>query len=305
MNGVSVAEKTVGNTPIVRLQRIEEAFGLKAELYAKLEWTNPTGSSKDRAVAFMLKKAEEDGVLSKGGTVIEPTSGNTGIALAALCSVKGYKAVIVMPDNMSEERKRLMRIYGAELVLTDGKLGMKGAIAKAEELQKQIEGSFILGQFENPANAMAHYQTTGPEIDTQMGGRYEVFVAGVGTGGTFSGTAKYLKERNQTLKAVAVEPKTSAVLSGGKVGAHGLQGIGAGFVTSITDTGLIDEVVTVSDEEAVTALRKLLEIEGLFVGISSGAALWASVQIAKRDENKGKRIVTIFPDSGAKYSSIL
>ena len=305
MNGVSVAEKTVGNTPIVRLQRIEEAFGLKAELYAKLEWTNPTGSSKDRAVAFMLKKAEEDGVLSKGGTVIEPTSGNTGIALAALCSVKGYKAVIVMPDNMSEERKRLMRIYGAELVLTDGKLGMKGAIAKAEELQKQIEGSFILGQFENPANSMAHYQTTGPEIDTQMGGRYEVFVAGVGTGGTFSGTAKYLKERNQTLKAVAVEPKTSAVLSGGKAGAHGLQGIGAGFVTSITDTSLIDEVVTVSDEEAVTALRKLLEIEGLFVGISSGAALWASVQIAKRDENEGKHIVTIFPDSGAKYSSIL
>ena len=305
MNSVSVAEKTVGNTPIVRLQKLEETLGLKAELYAKLEWTNPTGSSKDRAVAFMLKQAEEDGIIKAGGTVIEPTSGNTGIALAALCSVKGYKAVIVMPDNMSEERKRLMRIYGAELILTDGKLGMKGAIEKANELQGQIENSFILGQFENPANAMAHYQTTGPEIDTQMGGRYEIFVAGVGTGGTFSGTAKYLKEQNKTLKAVAVEPKTSAVLSGGTAGSHGLQGIGAGFVTSITDTSLIDEVVTVSDEDAVFALRQLLEVEGLFVGISSGAALWASIELAKREENKGKKIVTVFPDSGAKYSSVL
>lgn len=305
MKKLSVAESTVGNTPLVRLHKIEEAFGLQAEVYAKLEWANPTGSSKDRAVAFMLEKAERDGLIQAGATVIEPTSGNTGIALSVLCSVKGYKAVIVMPDTMSEERKSLMRIYGAELVLTDGKLGMQGAIDKANSLQKERRNSIILGQFENPANVLAHYQTTGPEIYEQVGGRCEVFVAGVGTGGTFTGTAKYLKERMGSIKAVAVEPKTSAVLSGENAGIHGLQGIGAGFIPSILDTNLIDEVVTVSDEEAVLAVRELVKVEGLFVGISSGAALCATVKLAKRQENAGKKIVTIFPDSGVKYSSIL
>ena len=302
---LSVAERTVGNTPLVRLQKIEETLGLSAELYAKLEWANPTGSSKDRAAAFMLAAAEREGLITKGGTVIEPTSGNTGIALAALCSAKGYKAVIVMPDSMSEERRRLMRIYGAELVLTDGKLGMKGAIEKAEELRRKIPNSFIPDQFSNPANAQAHYQTTGPEIYEQTGGRCEVFVAGVGTGGTFTGTVKYLKERIKTLQAVAVEPQNSAVLSGKKSGAHGLQGIGAGFIPSILDRELIDEISAVSDEEAIEGVRTLLKTEGLFVGISSGAALAAAVKLAQREENTGKKIVTVFPDSGMKYSSVL
>lgn len=302
---LSVAERTVGNTPLVRLQKIEETLGLSAELYAKLEWANPTGSSKDRAAAFMLAAAEREGLITKGGTVIEPTSGNTGIALAALCSAKGYKAVIVMPDSMSEERRRLMRIYGAELVLTDGKLGMKGAIEKAEELRRKIPNSFIPDQFSNPANAQAHYQTTGPEIYEQTGGRCEIFVAGVGTGGTFTGTVKYLKERIKTLEAVAVEPQNSAVLSGKKSGAHGLQGIGAGFIPSILDRELIDEISAVSDEEAIEGVRLLLKTEGLFVGISSGAALAAAVKLAQREENTGKKIVTVFPDSGMKYSSVL
>lgn len=302
---LSVAERTVGNTPLVRLQKIEETLGLSAELYAKLEWANPTGSSKDRAAAFMLAAAEREGLITKGGTVIEPTSGNTGIALAALCSAKGYKAVIVMPDSMSEERRRLMRIYGAELVLTDGKLGMRGAIEKAEELRRKIPNSFIPDQFSNPANAQAHYQTTGPEIYEQTGGRCEIFVAGVGTGGTFTGTVKYLKERIKTLKAVAVEPQNSAVLSGKKSGAHGLQGIGAGFIPSILDRELIDEISAVSDEEAIEGVRLLLKTEGLFVGISSGAALAAAVKLAQREENTGKKIVTVFPDSGVKYSSVL
>lgn len=302
---LSVAERTVGNTPLVRLQKIEETLGLSAELYAKLEWANPTGSSKDRAAAFMLAAAEREGLITKGGTVIEPTSGNTGIALAALCSAKGYKAVIVMPDSMSEERRRLMRIYGAELVLTDGKLGMRGAIEKAEELRRKIPNSFIPDQFSNPANAQAHYQTTGPEIYEQTGGRCEIFVAGVGTGGTFTGTVKYLKERIKTLKAVAVEPQNSAVLSGKKSGAHGLQGIGAGFIPSILDRELIDEISAVSDEEAIEGVRLLLKTEGLFVGISSGAALAAAVKLAQREENTGKKIVTVFPDSGMKYSSVL
>ena len=305
MKGLSVIEWAIGNTPLVRLQNVENDLNLKAELYAKLEGANPTGSSKDRATFFMLKNAEEKGALLPGGTVIEPTSGNTGIALAALCAVKGYKCVIVMPESMSEERKKLMRVYGAELVLTDGALGMQGAIEKAIQLQRETPNSILLGQFENPMNTMAHYLTTGPEIHKEMGGRYEIFVAGVGTGGTFTGTVKYLKEQNNSLYAVAVEPKNSAVLSGGKSGSHGLQGIGAGFIPKILDTSLIDEVLTVDDESAYSAVRYLLKKEGVFVGISSGAAFKAAVELAKREENAGKKIVMIFPDFGAKYLSVL
>lgn len=305
MKSLSVAERTIGNTPLVRLQKIERDLNLKAELYAKLEGANPTGSSKDRAALFMLERAEQNGELLAGGTVIEPTSGNTGIALSALCAVKGYKSVIVMPETMSEERKQLMRVYGAELVLTDGALGMQGAIEKAKELQAKTPNSIILGQFENPANAKAHYCTTGPEIHQEMGGRYEMFVAGVGTGGTFTGTVKYLKEQNKDVYAVAVEPKNSAVLSGGKSGAHALQGIGAGFIPKLLDTSLIDEVLTVTDESAYESVRYILEKEGLLVGISSGAAFSASVELAKREENAGKKIVMIFPDFGTKYLSVL
>ncbi|MBR2341560.1 MAG: cysteine synthase A [Clostridia bacterium] len=305
MEILSGAERLIGNTPMVRLQKTERDLNLRAELYAKLESANPTGSSKDRAALFMLAAAEQSGELSKGGTVIEPTSGNTGIALAALCAVKGYKAVIVMPETMSEERKNLMRVYGAKLVLTDGALGMAGSIEKAKELCAKTPNSIILGQFENPANAKAHYHTTGPEIHTQMGGRYEIFVAGVGTGGTFTGTVKYLKEQKSDVYAVAVEPKSSAVLSGEKSGPHGLQGIGAGFIPSVLDTSLIDEIVKIDDESAYFAVRYLLEKEGLFVGISSGAAFAAAVELAKREENAGKKIVTVFPDSGTKYLSVL
>ncbi len=305
MNSLSVIEKEIGGTPIVRLEKIEKDLNLKAELYAKLEGANPTGSSKDRAVLYMLKKAEQTGELLTGGTVIEPTSGNTGISLAALCAVKGYKCIIVMPETMSEERKKLMRVYGAELVLTDGALGMQGAIEKAKELQEKTPNSIILGQFENTENATAHYLTTGPEIHKEMGGRYEIFVAGVGTGGTFTGTAKYLKEQNNSLYAVAVEPKNSAVLSGGKSGPHGLQGIGAGFIPKVLDTSLIDEVLTVDDDSAYKEIPYLLEKEGLFVGISSGAAFFAGVELAKREENAGKKIVIIFPDFGTKYLSVL
>lgn len=305
MKNLSVVERAIGNTPLVRLEKIERDLNLKAEIYAKLEGANPTGSSKDRATLFMLDSAERSGKLLKGGTVIEPTSGNTGIALSALCAVRGYKSVIVMPETMSEERKKLMRVYGAQLVLTDGALGMQGAIERAKQLREEIQNSIILGQFENPANAEAHYATTGPEIYTETGGRCEVFVAGVGTGGTFTGTAKYLKERNEKVYAVAVEPKNSAVLSGGKSGAHGLQGIGAGFVPSVLDRSLIDEVLTVSDQSAYEAVGYLLKTEGLFVGISSGAVLTAMLELAKRKENAGKKIVTVFPDFGAKYLSIL
>ena len=305
MNSLSAIEQEIGGTPIVRLQKIEKDLSLKAELYAKLEGANPTGSSKDRAAFYMLRQAEKNGELLTGGTVIEPTSGNTGISLAALCAVKGYNCIIVMPETMSEERKKLMRVYGATLVLTDGALGMQGAIEKAQELQAKTPNSIILGQFENPENAQAHYCTTGPEIHEEMGGRYEIFVAGVGTGGTFTGTAKYLKEHNKGVYAVAVEPKNSAVLSGGKSGAHGLQGIGAGFIPKILDTSLIDEVLTVDDESAYKAVGYILEKEGLFVGISSGAAFSAAVELAKREENSGKKIVVIFPDFGAKYLSVL
>ena len=305
MNSLSAIEKEIGGTPIVRLENVEKDLNLKAELYAKLEGANPTGSSKDRAVLYMLRKAEQNGELLAGGTVIEPTSGNTGISLAALCAVKGYQCIIVMPETMSEERKKLMRVYGADLVLTDGALGMQGAIEKAKELQAKTPNSIILGQFENPENAQAHYCTTGPEIHEKMGGRYEIFVAGVGTGGTFTGTAKYLKEKNNNLYAVAVEPKNSAVLSGGKSGSHGLQGIGAGFIPKVLDESLIDEVLAVDDESAYKAVPYLLEKEGLFVGISSGAAFSAGVELAKREENAGKRIVIIFPDFGTKYLSVL
>ena len=305
MNSLSAIDQEIGGTPIVRLQKIEKDLSLKAELYAKLEGANPTGSSKDRAALYMLRQAEKNGELLTGGTVIEPTSGNTGISLAALCAVKGYNCIIVMPETMSEERKKLMRVYGATLVLTDGALGMQGAIEKAQELQAKTPNSIILGQFENPENTQAHYCTTGPEIHEEMGGRYEIFVAGVGTGGTFTGTAKYLKEHNKGVYAVAVEPKNSAVLSGGKSGAHGLQGIGAGFIPKILDTSLIDEVLTVDDESAYKAVGYILEKEGLFVGISSGAAFSAAVELAKREENSGKKIVVIFPDFGAKYLSVL
>ena len=305
MKSVSGIERTIGNTPLVRLEKTERDLNLQAELYAKMEGANPTGSSKDRAALFMLTVAEESGKLVKGGTVIEATSGNTGISLAALCKEKGYRCVIVMPENMSEERKQLMREHGAELVLTEGARGMQGSIEKAEEIRAKTPNAIILGQFENPANAKAHYCTTGPEIHEEMGGRYEIFVAGVGTGGTFTGTVKYLKEQNKDLYAVAVEPKNSAVLSGGKSGSHGLQGIGAGFIPSVLDRSLIDEVIAIDDQSAYSAVRYLLEKEEVFVGISSGAAFSAAIELAKREENEGKKIVVIFPDFGEKYLSVL
>ena len=297
-------EGKIGNTPLVRLEKIERDYGLVAELYAKAEFHNPTGSVKDRASLYMIESAERAGLLKEGGTVIEPTSGNTGIGLAFVCKNKGYRAIIVMPDNMSEERQAMMKAYGAEVVLTDGKLGMRGAIARAYELQSEIAGAFIPNQFENPANAQAHYETTGREIDAQTGGKVDIFVATVGTGGTFTGTARYLKERNVRLQAVAVEPKGSPVLSGGKAGAHAIQGIGAGFIPEVMDVSLMDEVIAVSDGDALSYAREVFQREGLYVGISSGAAVCAAVEVAKRKENAGKKIVLVLPDDGNRYGSV-
>ena len=292
----------VGNTPLVRLERIEKRLGLNAELYGKLESFNPTGSAKDRAALFMIEDAEKRGVLKAGGCVVEPTSGNTGIGLALVCKKRGYPLFIVMPESMSEERKKLLAHYGAELVLTDGKAGMAGAIEKAKELVETIPGAFMPDQFSNPANALAHYQTTGPEIYKALPAA-DMFVACVGTGGTLTGTGRYLKEKKPSIKVIAVEPSASAVLSGGKAGAHKIQGIGAGFVPKVLDTEVYDGVATVTDGEAYEYARLMAKEEGLFVGISSGAALKAAIDLAK--QNEGKKIVFVAPDSGDRYLSVL
>ncbi len=293
----------IGGTPVLRLNRTEEINSLYAALFAKLEYFNPAGSVKDRAALSMIEDAERTGRLKKGATIIEPTSGNTGIGLAVAAAVLGYKVILTMPDSMSEERRRLLAAYGAELVLTDGKKGMNGAIEKANELQKSIDGSIIMGQFVNPANAMAHYNTTGPEIFCDLDGKVDIFVAGVGTGGTLTGIGKYLKEQKSDVKIVAVEPADSPVLSGGSAGTHGLQGIGANFVPEILDTSLIDEIITVTNEDAYKTAKMLPKTEGILVGISSGAALFAAMTLAKREENKGKNIVVLLPDTGERYLS--
>ena len=303
MNYYHSVSELVGKTPLLRLSNIEKANNLNVTLLAKLECMNPAGSVKDRVALSMIIDAEKSGRLAPGGTIIEPTSGNTGIGIAALAAAKGYRVIITMPDTMSIERQRLMKAYGVEVILTDGKLGMNGAIAKADELAKEIEGAIVAGQFVNPANPLAHYQTTGPEIWSDTDGTVDVFVAGAGTGGTVTGTGRYLKEQNPDVKVVAIEPATSAVLSGGKAGAHGLQGIGAGFVPEILDTAIIDEVIPITDDAAYEAVRALARAEGVLVGISSGAALSAAVELAKRPESAGKTIVVLLPDTGERYLS--
>lgn len=296
-------EQLIGKTPLVELCGIEKELGLKASVVAKLEYLNPAGSVKDRAALYMINEAEKDGRLKEGSVIIEPTSGNTGIGLACVAASRGYRVIIIMPDSMSEERRKLMKAYGAELILTDGKLGMAGAIKKANELSKEIEGSIVAGQFVNPANAKAHYETTGPEIYADCDGKVDIFVAGVGTGGTITGTGRYLKEKIDSVKVVGVEPHDSPVLSGGKAGAHGLQGIGAGFVPEVLDTSVYDEIMTVTTDEAYEAARLLGKREGILVGISSGAALSAAISLAKKEENAGKRIVVLLPDTGDRYLS--
>lgn len=303
MNIYKSFEELIGNTPLLEITHIEKKLGLKATVLAKLEYLNPAGSAKDRVGLAMIEDAEKRGILKEGSVIIEPTSGNTGIGLAAVAATRGYRAIIVMPDNMSKERITLMKAYGAQLVLTDGSLGMSGAIAKAQELAKEIEHSFIPGQFDNPANAQAHFDTTGPEIWKDTDGRVDVFVAGVGTGGTITGTGRYLKEQNKDIKVVAVEPDTSAVLSGGKPGAHGLQGIGAGFVPKVLDTTVYDEIMPVSVQQAYEAARIMGNTEGILVGISSGAALHAAIELAQKDEYAGKNIVVLLPDTGDRYLS--
>ncbi len=296
-------DQLIGKTPLLELKNVEKAESLKARLLAKLEYLNPAGSTKDRAALEMINDAEEKGLLKKGSVIIEPTSGNTGIGLASVAASRGYKVIIVMPDTMSAERRILMKAYGAELVLTDGAKGMKGAIEKAEELAANIENSFIPGQFVNPANAAAHFKTTGPEIWEDTEGTIDIFVAGVGTGGTITGVGRYLKSKSDKCRIVAVEPDKSPVLSKGYSGAHGLQGIGAGFVPAVLDTGVYDEIMTESEEEAYEAARMLGRCEGVLVGISSGAALSAAIKLAKREENINKTIVVLLPDTGDRYLS--
>ena len=297
------AEQLIGHTPLLELTHIEAAEGLEARLLAKLEYFNPAGSVKDRVAKAMIDDAEATGKLKPGSVIIEPTSGNTGIGLASVAAVRGYRVIIVMPETMSVERRLLMKAYGAELVLTEGAKGMSGAIAKAEELAAQIPNSFVPGQFVNPANPAAHRATTGPEIWQDTDGQVDIFVAGAGTGGTVTGVGGYLKEQNPAVKVVAVEPSDSAVLSGGKAGPHKLQGIGAGFVPEVLDTTVYDEVVPVTSEDAFAAGRMMGRKEGVLVGISSGAALYAAIQQAKRPENKGKTIVVLLPDTGDRYLS--
>ena len=299
----SSVTQLIGSTPLLELKQIEKTELLQAKVLAKLEAFNPGGSAKDRVALAMIRDAEDRGLLKEGSVIIEPTSGNTGIGLACIAAVRGYRAIIVMPDSMSQERQKLMKGYGAELVLTPGALGMQGAVDKAEELAKQIPGSFIPAQFDNPANAAAHYAATGPEIWQDTNGQVDIFVAGVGTGGTITGVGKYLKEKNPNIKIYAVEPAGSPLLSKGLAGKHGLQGIGANFIPSVLDTAIYDEVIPVTEEEAYQAARLAGTKEGILVGISSGAALHAALKLASLLENKGKTIVTVLPDTGERYLS--
>ena len=291
----------VGNTPLMELTKVEEKYALKGKIFAKIEYFNPAGSVKDRIAMQMILDAEEEGKLKKGATIIEPTSGNTGIGLSAIGVARGYKVIIVMPESMSLERRKLVQAYGADLVLTEAAKGMKGAIAKANELLEEIEGSVILGQFDNPSNPKVHYLTTGPEIYKDLNGKVDVLVAGVGTGGTISGVGKYLKEQNKNTKVFAVEPLASAVLSGEKPGPHMIQGIGPGFVPNTLDTNIYDEIIKVSNEDALAFGKMISRTEGILVGISSGAALFAGVELAKKEEFKGKNIVVVLPDNGDRY----
>lgn len=302
MNGV---EKLIGNTPLVELKKIRQKYALCGKIFAKIESYNPAGSIKDRVAKAIVDDAEKTGRLKTGGTVIEATSGNTGIGLALVAASRGYKAVIVMPDSMSVERQKLIKAYGAEVVLTSGELGMQGAVEKAQALQRETPNSILAGQFENPANAMAHYQTTGREIHAQTLGKTDIFVAGVGTGGTITGAGRFLKEQNPSTRVVAVEPQSSPLLSKGVAGKHAIQGIGANFLPAVLDTRIYDEIIAVSDEEAYCFAKEASVTEGLFVGISSGAALAAAIQLASRVENANKNIVVIFPDGGERYLSVL
>ena len=296
-------DQLIGNTPLFKLSGFKKKYDLAADIYAKVEYFNATGSVKDRIARQMILDAEQSGALKPGSTIIEPTSGNTGIGLSAVGTSRGYKVIIVMPDTMSVERRKLMKAYGAQLVLTEGTEGMKGAIAKADELHAEIPDSWIAGQFDNPSNWKAHYNTTGPEIEKALEGKVDILVAGVGTGGTITGTGKYLKEKNPDLKVVAVEPASSAVLSGNKSGPHKIQGIGAGFVPKVLDTDIYDEIIPVSNVDAFETGASIGKTEGILVGISSGAALYAALQLAKKEENRGKNIVVIFPDSADRYLS--
>ena len=297
------ADQLIGHTPLLELTHIEKNHDLKAKIVAKLEYFNPAGSVKDRIAKAMVDDAEAKGLLKPGSVIIEPTSGNTGIGLASVAAARGYRIIIVMPETMSVERRQLMKAYGAELVLTEGAKGMKGAIAKADELAKEIPNSFVAGQFVNPANPKAHYETTGPEIWADTDCKVDFFVAGVGTGGTITGTGKFLKEQNPAVKVVAVEPKTSAVLSTGVAGSHKIQGIGAGFVPDVLDTHIYDEIIPVDNDDAFVVGKEVGRSEGVLVGISSGAALWAAIELAKRPENAGKTIVVLLPDTGDRYLS--
>ena len=293
----------VGNTPLLRMRQLEEKKQMKAAILAKLEYLNPTGSVKDRAALYMIRDAEEKGLLRAGGTIIEPTSGNTGIGLAAIAAAKGYQVILTMPETMSQERRNMLKAYGARLVLTEGSLGMAGAVAKAEELHREIPGSIIAGQFDNPANARAHRETTGPEIWRDTEGRVDILVAGVGTGGTLTGTGEYLKEKNPAIQVVAVEPQASPLLSRGRSGSHGIQGIGANFIPQVLNRDIYDQVIAVGDKDAINWAKAIAKNEGILVGISSGAAMYAAARLAEMEENAGKNIVVILPDSGDRYYS--